>query len=393
MDKKTIRDIDVAGKRVLVRVDFNVPQDDGGKIGDDSRIRAALPTIRYLQERQAKVILCSHLGRPKGVEAKWSLGPIAARLGELLGTGVPLAGDCVGAQAQAAVAAVAPGGVGLLENLRFHPEEEKNEAGFVQALASLADVYVNDAFGTAHRAHASTEGVAHRLPAVAGLLMEKEIVFLGKAVQRPERPLACIVGGAKVSDKVKIIEHMLGQVDVLLVGGGMCATFFLAKGYGVGSSLVEGEMVETARRLEERAKSLGKPLLLPVDVVAAERFAADAPARTVAAASVPEGWTILDIGPQTVALFKSELRKCMTVVWNGPMGVFEMPRFAAGTKGVAETLAGLKATTIVGGGSTAEAVYALGLAEKMSHVSTGGGASLEFLEGKELPGVAALQDK
>jgi phosphoglycerate kinase len=281
----------------------------------------------------------------------------------------------------------------MLENLRFHPEEEGNDPSFAKALAGTADVYVNDAFGAAHRAHASTEGVAHHLPAVAGFLMEKELNFLGKAVTDPERPVAAIVGGAKVSDKVRVLEHMIDRVESVLVGGGMAATFFYAKGYEVGASLLEAEMADVASGLEQRAKDQGTSLLLPIDVVIAERFEAVAPSRTVAAAEVPPGWTIMDIGPQTLALFRSELKKCRTVIWNGPMGVFEMARFAAGTRGLAETVAGLNATTVVGGGSTAQAVHELGLADRMSHVSTGGGASLELMEGKVLPGVAALMDE
>jgi phosphoglycerate kinase len=394
MKKKSLRDVDVAGKRVLVRVDFNVPLDrDSGAITDDSRIAAALPSVRYILDQRCHVILCSHLGRPKGPDPELSLAPIASRLSELLDMPVATVGDCIGTEVDAAVAGLAPGGVLMLENLRFHPEEEGNDPSFTKALAGTADVYVNDAFGAAHRAHASTEGVAHHLPAVAGFLMEKELDFLGKAVTDPERPVAAIVGGAKVSDKVRVLEHMIDRVESVLVGGGMAATFFYAKGYEVGASLLEAEMADVASGLEQRAKDQGTSLLLPIDVVIAERFEAVAPSRTVAAAEVPPGWTIMDIGPQTLALFRSELKKCRTVIWNGPMGVFEMARFAAGTRGLAETVAGLNATTVVGGGSTAQAVHELGLADRMSHVSTGGGASLELMEGKVLPGVAALMDE
>ena len=385
--------MDVAGKRVLVRVDFNVPLDrDSGAIVDDSRIAAALPTLRYLLDRRARIVLCSHLGRPKGPDTDLGLAPVARRLGELLDLPVATVGDCIGPEVDAAVAELDPGGVLMLENLRFHPEEEGNDPAFAKALAAVADVYVNDAFGAAHRAHASTEGVARHLPAVAGLLMEKELEFLVKAVTEPERPVAAIVGGAKVSDKVPTLEHMVERVESVLIGGGMSATFFHAKGYEVGASLLEADMADAASGLEERAKAGGTSLLLPIDLVIAERFEAGAPSRTVAAAAVAPGWTIMDIGPQTLALFRSELKKCRTVIWNGPMGVFEMPRFAAGTRGLAETVAGLDATTIVGGGSTAQAVHELGLADRMSHVSTGGGASLELMEGKILPGVAALLD-
>ncbi len=392
MNKKSVLDVDVAEKLVLVRVDFNVPMENGAVI-DDSRITAALPTIHHLLDQRARVVLCSHLGRPKGPDPALSLAPVAWRLGEMLHLPVATVGDCVGPEVDASIAELGPGGVLMLENLRYHPEEEGNDPAFARALAGATDLYINDAFGTAHRAHASTEGVTHHLPAVAGFLMERELEFLGMAVTDPERPVAAIVGGAKVSDKVKILEHMVEVVESVLIGGGMSATFFHAKGYEVGASLLEADMADVASTLEERAKARGTSLLLPVDVVIAERFEANAPSRTVAAAAISPGWTIVDIGPQTVALFRSELKKCRTVIWNGPMGVFEMPRFSAGTRGVADTVAGLDATTIVGGGSTAQAVYELGLADRMSHVSTGGGASLELMEGKVLPGVAALMDR
>ena len=395
MNKRSLRGIDAAGKRVLVRVDFNVPLDrDSGAITDDSRIRAALPTIRYLTERGATVVLCSHLGRPKGApDAKLSLVPVAARLGDLLGSPVPLASGCVGAAVEAEVTALPPGGVLLLENLRFHAEEEANAPAFAKALASLADVFVNDAFGAAHRAHASTEGVTRYLPSVAGFLMEKELEALGAIVESPERPLAAVSGGAKVSDKLALLEHMAEKVDVMIVGGGMCATFFKARGYEVGDSLIEPDMIEAAAGIERRAAERGAALLLPEDVVVADRFAAEACAKTVAAAEIEPGWMLLDIGPRALASFGAALLPCRTVVWNGPMGVFEMPKFAAGTKGMAEIVAGLDATTVIGGGSTAQAVYELGLADCVTHVSTGGGASLELLEGKTLPGVAALLDR
>ena len=395
MNKRSLRDIDAAGKRVLVRVDFNVPLDrDSGAITDDSRIRAALPTIRYLTERGATVVLCSHMGRPKGApDPKLGLAPVAARLGELLGSPVPLASGCVGAAVESEVAALPPGGVLLLENLRFHAEEEANAPAFAKALASLADVFVNDAFGAAHRAHASTQGVTRYLPSVAGFLMEKELDALGGIVESPERPLAAVSGGAKVSDKLALLEHMAEKVDVMIVGGGMCATFFRARGYEVGDSLIEPDMIEAAAGIERRAAQCGAALLLPEDVVVADRFAADACAKTVAAQEIEPGWMLLDIGPRALASFGAALLPCRTVVWNGPMGVFEMPKFAAGTKGMAEIVAGLDATTVIGGGSTAQAVYELGLADCVTHVSTGGGASLELLEGKTLPGVAALLDR
>ena len=390
MNKKTVRDVDVQGKRVLVRVDFNVPLAEG-KVADDTRIRAALPTIRYLIDQGARVILMSHLGRPKGqVKEELRMAPVAARLSELLGQPVLTADDCIGPQVQALVKELKPGQVLLLENTRFHPEERKNDPDFARELASLAEVYVNDAFGTAHRAHASTEGVTHYLPAVAGFLMEKEIEFLGKALESPEHPFVAILGGAKISDKIGVIENLLGKVDVLLIGGGMANTFFKAQGYDVGESLVEDESLDTAR--EMLARSQGK-LVLPVDAVVADAFSADAQSKVVGVDAVPAGWRILDIGPRTVALFKDKLAGAKTVVWNGPMGVFEFPKFATGTVEIAKSLAELDAMTIIGGGDSVAAVYQAGLANKMTHISTGGGASLEFLEGKTLPGIAALADK
>lgn len=389
-DKKTIRDIDVEGKRVLVRVDFNVPLEKG-KVADDTRIRAALPTIQYLMEHRARVILMSHLGRPKGkVQEDLRLIPVAEQLAGLLGRPVAMAVDCVGEDVEAAVDRLRPGDVLLLENLRFHPEEEANDPEFASRLASLGEVYVNDAFGTAHRAHASTEGVAHRLPAVAGFLMEKELNFLGKALERPEHPFVAILGGAKISDKIGVVNNLLGRVDTLLIGGGMANTFLKAQGHQVGQSLVEEESLPLARELLARA---GRKVILPVDVVVADRFDADAQSKVVGVEEVPAGWRILDIGPATVERFAQELAGARTVVWNGTLGVAEFPRFAVGTRAIIETLARSQATTIVGGGDTAAAVQQAGLAEKMTHVSTGGGASLEFLEGRVLPGVAVLADR
>ncbi|MBN2098454.1 MAG: phosphoglycerate kinase [Dehalococcoidia bacterium] len=394
MNKKTVRDIDVAGKKVLVRVDFNVPLDKKtGEINDDTRIKAALPTIKYLIEHKAKVILCSHLGRPKGVTPELTLKPVAQRLGKLLGEPVQIAGDCIGPRAEGVAAGLKDGEVMLLENLRFHEEEEKDDPAFAKSLASLAEVYVNDAFGTAHRAHASTAGVAKYLPAVAGFLMEKELEYLGKALAEPKRPFAMIVGGAKVSDKITMLENILPKVDSLVIGGGMANTFLKAQGFDVGKSKVEDEQLDFARGLIAKAKEKGVHLLLPVDAVAAEEFDAGSPSQTVPVDKVPKGWQLLDIGPQTVSRFSEEIKKAHTVVWNGPVGVFEFAAFARGTQAIASVLAKLDATTIIGGGDTAAAVERQGLADKMTHVSTGGGASLEFLEGKTLPGVAALLDK
>nr|HID12918.1 phosphoglycerate kinase [Anaerolineae bacterium] len=390
MNRKTIRDVDVRGKRVLVRVDFNVPLKDGA-VADDTRIRAVLPTINYLLERDAALILCSHLGRPKGkVVPELRMDPVAARLMELLGRPVKKLDDCVGPEVEAAIRAMRPGDVILLENIRFHPEERANDPEFAKQLAALAEIYVNDAFGTAHRAHASTEGVAHHLPAVAGFLMEKELEFLGRAVENPEHPYVAILGGAKISDKIGIIENLLKRCDRLLVGGGMANTFFKAMGFEVGDSLVEDEAVETAEALLKRA---GGTLVLPVDVVIADAFDNDANSRIVAPNEVPPGWRILDVGPKTVSTFESALSGAKTVVWNGPLGVFEMDNFAEGTLAVARILADLDAVTIIGGGDSAAAVRQAGLADRMTHVSTGGGASLEFLEGKVLPGVAALEER
>jgi len=394
MRKKTIRDVNVRGKRVLLRVDYNVPLDkETGAILDDSRIRATLPTIEYLREQGAKVIIVSHVGRPKGKrDPKLSLWPVAQRLGELIGAPVHAPGECMGPIVRELAHSLEPGEVLMLENVRFHAEEEANDADFAKALASLAEVYVNDAFGTAHRAHASTEGVARLLPAVAGLLMEKEIDFLGRAVANPEHPYAAIVGGAKVSSKMAVLDALLERVDKLLIGGGMANTFLKAEGFEIGASLVEDDYVAKAHEVMEHASAKGVRLLLPTDVIVAERFEAESPYKRVSVKDVPADWMIMDIGETSVEVFRKSLENCKMVVWNGPMGVAEMKPFAHGSHRIAGALAGLEATTIVGGGETAAIVSELGLTAKFSHVSTGGGASLEFLEGKELPGVAALLD-
>ncbi|MCH8026134.1 MAG: phosphoglycerate kinase [Chloroflexi bacterium] len=393
MRKQTVRDIDVTGKRALVRVDFNVPLDDEGVILDDLRIRAALPTIQYLRERDARVILCSHLGRPKG-EAVESLrlAPIAARLSELLDAPVAAARDCIGAEAESAVAKLVAGEALLLENLRFHAEEEANDPAFAGALASLADIFVNDAFGAAHRAHASTVGVAEHLPAVAGLLLEKEIGYLDRIVSRPQRPLGAIIGGAKISDKMTCLRNLLGKADVLIIGGGMANTFLKAQGLSIGDSLVEDDQLDTARGVMVEAEQRGSTLYLPIDVVVADRFAADAEARIEQAAETADGWRIMDAGPRSVAAYGEALQGCRTVVWNGPLGVAEFPQFARGSESLAKLVAGLDAVTVVGGGETVALVREAGLAERFDHVSTGGGAFLEYLGGRELPGIAALDD-
>ncbi|MEL4895107.1 phosphoglycerate kinase [Crocosphaera sp. Alani8] len=399
MSKKTIANLseaDLAGKRVLVRVDFNVPFDNG-TISDDTRIRAALPTIKELISKQAKVILCSHMGRPKGkVVESMSLKPVAARLGELLGQDVTMCDDCVGDSVTQAIAKLENGQVALLENLRFHSEEEGNDAEFAKQLAANADLYVNDAFGTAHRAHASTEGVTHHLsPSVAGYLIEKELQYLQAAIENPQRPLAAIIGGSKVSSKIGVIETLLEKCDKLIIGGGMIFTFYKARGLNVGKSLVEDDKLELAKSLEAKAKEKGVDFLLPSDVVLADNFAPDANAKTVNIDSIEDGWMGLDIGPDSVEVFKTALSECKAVIWNGPMGVFEFDKFATGTEAIANTLAGLTGTgttTIIGGGDSVAAVEKVGVAEKMSHISTGGGASLELLEGKVLPGIAALDE-
>jgi phosphoglycerate kinase len=394
MNKKTIRDIDVTRKRVLVRVDFNVPIDkETRRILDDTRIRAALPTIEYLRARQAIVILVSHLGRPDGkVVESARLLPVATRLSELLGVTVQYAVDVVGPSARDTVEHAQPGDVVMLENVRFEPGEEANDDAFARQLASLADVYVNDAFGTAHRAHASTAGVAKYLPAVAGFLMEEEIDYLGRVVTDPQRPLAAIIGGAKISSKIGVLQHLLEKVDVLLVGGGMASTFLKARGVDVGASLVEDDQLETARSIMTRAQERGVTLGLPSDAVVGDRFAADAQSRTVALDAIPDGWLILDIGPHTVEDYQAKLASARMVVWNGPLGVAEWERFAHGSEAIARFLAESSATVIIGGGETVALVQELGLAGRYAHVSTGGGASLEMLEGKTLPGVAALLD-
>ena len=391
MNKKTIRDIDFKKKRVLVRVDFNVPLKDG-KVTDDTRIRAALPTIKYLMDGGASVILCSHLGRPKGgPEPKYSLAPAAERLSELLGQKVPLVADCIGTVPEEASAAMFPGQAILLENVRFHPEEEKNDPTFAQKLSVLADLYVNDAFGSAHRAHASTEGVAKHLPAVAGFLMEREIEYLGQAVGNPKHPYVAILGGAKISDKIGVIENLLTKADRVLIGGGMANTFFKAQGIDVADSLVEDASLGTANFLISKA---GDKLALPVDAVIADKFDAAAQSKVIdVREGVPPGWRILDIGPQTVAAFAAAMKGAALIVWNGPMGVFEFPAFAAGTNAVAKVVAESGATTVVGGGDSVAAIEQAGLADQITNISTGGGASLEMLEGKVLPGLAALNDK
>lgn len=392
MNKKSIRDVELAGKRVFCRVDFNVPMQDG-KITDDTRIRAAVPTIRFLMEKGAKVILASHFGRPKGqVVEEMRLTPVASHLSSLLDKEVRKLDDSIGADVEAAVGRMENGDVILLENVRFHAGEEKNDPELAKSFAALADLFVNDAFGAAHRAHASTAGIAQYIPAVAGLLMEKEIRFLGGALSKPERPFTAIVGGAKVKDKIAVIENLLTKVDHLIIGGGMANTFLKAQGYGIGASLCEDDKLDLARSLMEQAKERGVELLMPVDAVVADRFAADAKKKVVSIDAIPDGWMALDIGPKTVEQYRSVIVESKTVVWNGPMGVFEMDAFAEGTIGVAKAMEACAGTTIIGGGDSVAAVEKAGVAEQMTHISTGGGASLEFMEGKELPGVAVLAD-
>ncbi len=393
MAKKTIVDIEPRGKRILMRVDFNVPIQDG-VITDDKRIRAALASIENLLERGGRVVLMSHLGRPKGkVVESLRLDLVASRLAELLGKPVQKLDDCIGPQVEAAVKELGNGEVILLENVRFHAAEEKNDPDFAGALAKLGDIYVNDAFGTAHRAHASTEGVARHLPAVSGFLLEKELEFLGGAVDEPQRPFVAILGGAKVQDKISVIEALLAKVDTLIIGGGMAYTFFKAQGYEIGNSLLDAERLDFCRAIIDKAQEAGVKLHLPVDIVAAKEFSAEAEHKIVSAEEIPADWEGLDIGPQTAKLFADVIKDAGTVVWNGPMGVFEFAAFAGGTRAVAQALADSSAVTIIGGGDSAAAVEQMGLAERMTHVSTGGGASLEFLEGKTLPGVAALNDR
>ena len=396
MNKKTIRDVNVEGKRVFVRCDFNVPLDENGKITDENRIQGALPTIKYLLDHGAKVVLASHLGRPKnGPEAKFSLKPVAERLNQLLGGKVTMANDVIGKDAQKKVAALKNGEAVLLENVRFHKEEEKNDPEFAKKLASFADIFVNDAFGTAHRAHASTEGISHFVKtSVAGFLIEKELKVMGGALADPKRPFVAILGGAKVSDKIGVINNLLEKVDKLLIGGAMAYTFIVAKGGKVGMSKLEADKVDLAKELLEKAKAKGVELYLPVDTVIAQEFKADAESKVCETMAIPDGWEGLDIGPKTAELFAGVIKTAKTVIWNGPMGVFEFPKFAVGTKAVAQALAdNPQAITIIGGGDSAAAIEQLGYADKVTHISTGGGASLEFLEGKVLPGIACLNDK
>ena len=394
-NKKTVTDVDVKGKKVLLRCDFNVPQDKAtGAITDDKRIRAALPTIQYLLDNGAAVIACSHLGKPKGEwKESLTLAPVAVRLSELLGKPVTFCKDIIGEDAHAKAAAVKPGEIVLLENLRFDKREEKNDPEFAKELADMAELYVSDAFGTVHRAHASTAGVAAYLPAVSGFLIGKELDIMGKALEDPARPFVAILGGAKVSDKIAVIENLLTKVDKIIIGGGMAYTFIKAMGYEVGNSLLEADKLDYAKEMIERAKQNGVEFLLPVDTVVGDHFAADAESKTVAIDAIPADWMGLDIGEKTIALYEKAISGAGTVVWNGPMGVFEFDRFAEGTRAVARAVAASGAVSIVGGGDSAAAVEQLGFADKITHISTGGGASLEFLEGKQLPGVVCLQDK
>lgn len=394
LNKKTIEDIEVSGKKVLVRCDFNVPLDADKNITDENRIIGALPTIKYLIEKEAKVILCSHLGRPKGeFNEKYSLKPVAKRLSEVLGQEVKIADDVIGESAKKLASELKNGEVILLENVRFHKEEEKNDKEFAKELASMAEIYVNDAFGTAHRAHASTAGVADFLPAVCGYLIKKEIEIMGKALADPARPFVTILGGAKVSDKIGVINNLIDKVDALVIGGGMAYTFIKAKGGDIGQSICEEDKIDLAKELLKKAEEKGVKILLPLDNVAAKEFNNDAESMVVDAGKIPFDYQGLDIGPETIKSFKETLEKAKTIIWNGPMGVFEMPNFANGTKAVAEIVANADAVTIIGGGDSAAAVEQLGFADKMTHISTGGGASLEFLEGIELPGIAVLNDK
>ena len=394
MNKKTVRDIDLKGKKVLVRCDFNVPYDDNRVITDNRRIVAALPTIKYLIENNCKVILCSHLGRPKGeVKPEFSLDIVAAELSKLLGQEVKLAKDVVGPDAHEKAAALKEGEVMLLENVRYEAGEEKNDEELSKAFASLAEIYVNDAFGTAHRAHSSTTGVASYLPAVSGFLIEKELNFLGTALENPERPFVAILGGKKVSDKIGVINALLEKVDTLMIGGAMAYTFFKSMGYNVGNSICELDKLDLAKELMEKAKSKGVKLMLPVDTNLGKEFDPNTESKVVPYNEIPDGWEGFDIGPETIKLYSEELRKAKTVIWNGPLGLFEFAKFAAGTNEIAKTLADVDCVKIVGGGDSAAAVEKAGLAEKFTHISTGGGASLEFLEGKKLPGIEALNDK
>ena len=390
MDKKTVKDIDIKGKRVLMRVDFNVPMQDG-KVTDDKRIKASMPTIQYILAQGASLVLMSHLGRPKGgPDPEFSLKAASEVLAGLLGKPVQMAPDCVGPEVEKMAKALKPGDVLMLENTRFHAGEEKNDLDLAKQMAALGDVYVNDAFGSAHRAHSSTEGVARFLPAVSGFLMEQELEYLGRATSNPEHPYVAILGGAKISDKIAVVENLLTKCDKLIIGGGMANTFLAAKGFNMQDSLVEAGSIETAKSI---LKKSGGKLLLPVDAVIADKFEAEANSKVVDVDKVPAGWRIMDIGPKSIEAFKAALKGAKLIVWNGPMGVFEMPKFAEGTFAIAKLLADSGATTVIGGGDSASAVKKAGVAKQMTHVSTGGGASLEFLEGKELPGVAALLDK
>ena len=394
MNKKTVKDIDLKGKKVFVRCDFNVPMDENQNITDNTRIVAALPTIKYLLEQNCKIILASHLGRPKGeVKPEFSLKPVAKELSKLLGKEVIMANDVIGEDATTKAEKLKEGEIMLLENVRFHREETDNDPEFAKKLASMAEVFVNDAFGTAHRAHASTTGIADYIPGVAGFLIEKELKFLGNAINNPERPFVAILGGAKVSDKIGVIDSLLDKVDTLMIGGGMAYTFFKAQGYNVGNSLCEVEKTDLALEAMEKAKSKGVKLLLPIDTKIGKEFKPDTESKTVAWTEIPDEWEGFDIGEKTIEMFKNELQSAKTVIWNGPLGLFEFDQFAIGTNEIAKTLAELDATTIIGGGDSAAAVTKAGLADKMTHISTGGGASLEFLEGKKLPGIECLQDK
>ena len=394
MNKKTIRDIDLKGKRVLVRCDFNVPMDENQNITDNRRIVAALPTIKYLIEQECKIVLCSHLGRPKGeFKKEFSLAPVAAELSKQLGQEVLMATDVIGENAKTLAENLKPGQVMLIENVRFHKEETENNPEFAKQLANFGEIFVNDAFGTAHRAHASTEGVSHYLPAVSGFLIEKELKFLGDALENPERPFISILGGSKVSDKIGVIDSLLEKVDELLIGGGMSYTFYKALGYSVGNSICEDDKIDLAKELMEKAKAKNVKMLLPIDNKLGKEFSANTETMVVDRESIPDGWEGLDIGPKTIELYTEELKKAKTVIWNGTVGVAEFDLFAEGTNSLAKVLSELDATTIIGGGDTAAAVQKAGLADKMTHVSTGGGASLEFLEGKKLPGIECLMDK
>ena len=394
MSKKTIKDIDLKGKKVFVRCDFNVPMDENQNITDNRRIVAALPTIKYLIEQNCKIILASHLGRPKGeFKPEFSLAPVAKELSKQLGQEVLMAKDVIGEDAHKLAENLQEGQVMLLENVRFHKEETDNDPEFAKKLADMAEIFVNDAFGTAHRAHASTEGISHYLPSVSGFLIEKELKFLGEALNNPERPFVAILGGAKVSDKIGVIDNLLEKVDTLIIGGGMAFTFFKAQGYNIGNSLCELDKCDLALQLLEKAKNKGVKLLLPIDTKIGKEFKPDTESKTVSYAEIPAGWEGLDIGEKTLELFEKELQNAKTVVWNGPVGVFEFEKFAVGTNELAKVISKLDATTIIGGGDSAAAVEKAGLADKMTHISTGGGASLEFLEGKKLPGIECLQDK